>query len=735
MDEKKGFAAYRELARKHWKLTLGIILLCALGAYIASLFVTPVYQGTVRIRIDLSRSTGVLKTAIGTPFFVADPFQTQVNLIKSRVVAEGVVREMGLNIYIKEKPRNSSLEFTDPYFVQDFEGGTYLMLVRGDGFELQDSKKNSLGYGKFGEIFKADQFFFVVKEKGLRDGDRVTLVFSSIPGAAYDLVGRVKVLMEGPTEMMDIIVTASSPEQSARLANAYARQYSSFTTEMDRQRSATMRQFIEEQLVSLRAELDSLESDLAVMKKKYGIFEADLQGQMILESMGELEKERVELTSALAILKKQFPTAYDSSSILGSLSDSGYSMREAELVALRSERARLSSVYKPDHPAMQLLDAQIASLEKVLAANRIEVYRKGIAEIDQLYGNLEAQLGDFPAKMMELQRLNMRVEAGEDVYASLLRNLYEARMNEHQEYGIAVIVDSALPDPVPVQPKKKFNTLLGLLAGILLSVIAVFIIEALDVTAKSKSELERLLGTGCLAVVPRFDNDTGGMALAGEAFKLLALGLDYSKLRGEVKTIVVTSASAGEGKSTLAVGLARSLSDMGKRVLLVDSDMHKPALHERFNVPLMPGLSDVLAGKKNLSEVARPIDGVQLVTGGTIPPDPSILLTNESLDGLIAGTAGNFDYMIFDSPPILPVTDAVKIGGWASGVVLVVRYAQTRRSDAAEAVSRLKTGRCNTLGFVFNGVPLEIKRYTGKYHPSEKPAGWWARAFGRRRKK
>jgi len=727
MEERKGIRLYWDLIRKHWLMTAIITTLSVGASVVVSFMMKPVYQGTVRLRVDLARSTSVLKTAIGTPFFVADPFQTQVNLIRSRIIAERVVRRLGLNIAVKEKPGNARISFMDCNFPDGFPGGAYLLVAEGDSFRVEKAG-STVGGGRFGEPTVIENWSFVVNEEGLSPGDSVSIQILDVHGVAEGLLASVGVLMEGPTEIMDIMVSADTPEKAAMLTNAYAREYSRFIMEMDRERSRVLRGFIEEQLAEMRHELDSLGDLLANMRKEYGIFEPTVQSQIILGAMGELEKERVETNTSLDILKRQYPEAYEKSKSI--VPDTAYVVREMDLITLKNERAKLVSVYKPDHPTIKLLDSQIYNLEQSLMANRMALYERKSQELDRLYARYAGQLGDLPARVIEVERLAARVNAGEEVYSTLLRSLYEIRMNENQQTGVVVMVDTALPNPYPIQPKKRFNAALGFLAGILLSVIGIFILEALDVSTKSKRDLERLTRVTCLAVIPRTTDSESSRALSDESFKLLALSLDYTPMEGKIRTVAITSSTANEGKSTVALGLAKALVGMGKKVLLVDSDMRKPRLHDLFGVPLTPGLSDLLAGKRTAEEVMSSIDSIVLIPGGTVPADPSVLLTRENLENILTGIAGKFDYVVIDSPPILPVVDAVKIGGWASGSIMVARYGFSKKNEVAEAAERLRTSNAKLLGVVFNDVPLEVRRYTSKYYQDKRS---WKDMFRRRK--
>ncbi|MEO0212148.1 MAG: polysaccharide biosynthesis tyrosine autokinase [candidate division WOR-3 bacterium] len=725
MEDRKEIRFYWELFKKHW-LMVAAIMLGSVGASLVVSFTTkPVYQGTARMRVDLARSTSVLKTAVGTPFFVADPFQTQVNLIKSRIIAENVARRLGLNIFVAEKPPGAEISFCDCSFPDSFKGGSYTIISQGDSFRVERDGK-LVGRGRFGEPTPVENWSFTVKAEGLEPGQRVSINIVDLQAVAGDLQGRVMVLMEGPTEIMSLMLTAETPEKAAMLTNAYAREYSRFIMEMDKERSRLMRRFLEEQLADMRHELDSLGDLLVEMRKQYGVFEPTAQSQIILGAIDEIEKERVETRTALEILRKQYPSAYERSKKL--LPDTSYSMMEADLINLRNEKAKLLSMYKPDHPTIMLLDSQINTLEQAVIANRMAIYQKRLEELDALYGRYAAQMRDLPARIIEIERLAAKVEAGEEVYSALTKNLYEIKINENQETGIVVMVDSALPDPYPVQPRKKFNAALGFLAGLLLSILGIFLSESLDVSVRSKKVLERLTKATCLSVIPRAADSDSSRVFMEESFKLLGLSLDYIPTEDPAKVIVITSPVAGEGKSTVAVGVARALSGMGKRVLLVDGDMRKPRLHEIFGVPLTPGFSDILVGKARPDDVIVSLDGLAVIPGGTVPPDPSALLGRENLTRLVTETKERFDCIIFDCPPVLPVVDAVHMAGWASGVILVVRYGFSRKGNVAEAAERLRTGSIRLLGTVFNDVPLEIKRYTGKYYEKR---GFWKRIFRR----
>lgn len=271
------------------------------------------------------------------------------------------------------------------------------------------------------------------------------------------------------------------------------------------------------------------------------------------------------------------------------------------------------------------------------------------------------------------------------------------------EQVIAVtVVSGPTSGSAPVSPDLARHLGLGLLAGLVLGALLAVLRDLLDTTVRSSAVAAEVLGAPTLAVLDEDDED----ARRAEPVRQLRTGLAFLRPatgpgpRAEV--LVVTSARAGEGKTTTALDLARSFAETGKRVLLVESDLRRPGLAASLHLAAGPGLSEVLDGQAELTSALRDggVAGLQVLPAGSVPPNPAELLGSPSMADLVATLRSRYDRVLLDAPPVLPVTDAVVAAARTDGVLLLVRWGRTSRADVAEAVGMLERGRVTVLGGV-----------------------------------
>ena len=214
-------------------------------------------------------------------------------------------------------------------------------------------------------------------------------------------------------------------------------------------------------------------------------------------------------------------------------------------------------------------------------------------------------------------------------------------------------------------------------------------------------------------------------SLSAEAYRSLRTSIKFSLIDKPIKTIVVTSSLAGEGKSTVVVNLAYSLSQDGARVLVIDCDLRKPTIHENFLLANEKGLTDVLFGKSDLKGVTKKIeDSLFLITAGTILPNPAEILGSKEMENLIKELKINFDYIIIDTPPILPVSDTLLLVSKADATLIVVKARKTKEKMVKESYERLIEAKANVIGTVLNESDKSLdNKYCGNYGDGKNKKG------------
>jgi capsular exopolysaccharide synthesis family protein len=281
---------------------------------------------------------------------------------------------------------------------------------------------------------------------------------------------------------------------------------------------------------------------------------------------------------------------------------------------------------------------------------------------------------------------------------------------------LTVIKSASLPS-VPSSPRPKVNLALGLLIGLALGVGAAVLRETLDTTIKGKDDLQRLTGATPLGVIAH-DPDVTKRPLVvqieaqsprAETFRQLRTNLQFVDVDRPLKTVVLTSASAEEGKSTTACNLAITLAQAGVRTILVEADLRRPRVADYMGLEGAVGLTSVLTGLATLEEALQPWgrNSMWVLASGPLPPNPSEILGSHQMSELLKTLEDRADVIVFDSPPLLPVTDAAVLARQADGAVLVVRHGKTRREQVTRALEALQGVDARLLGTVLNWAPVK----------------------------
>ena len=314
----------------------------------------------------------------------------------------------------------------------------------------------------------------------------------------------------------------------------------------------------------------------------------------------------------------------------------------------------------------------------------------------------------------------------QQIYATLLSKYEEVRLARLENTPTVVLVEPAKIPEKPLRPRPLINTVLGGVVGLMIGGGVVFLIEYMDDTIKTPSDVDRIIDhpiVGYIFEMPLSGNNGKGRVYVGEnprspvaeAFRSLRTNLDFANEENPLKTILVTSSGAGEGKSTVSSNLAIAMAQGGKRVVLLDADLRKPQIHKIFNLSNQLGLRDYLDGQADMKSIVKSTaDKVHVITSGKSPLNPAELLSLPALKSLIDNLAKFWDYIIIDSPPMM-VTDPIVLSAKTDGVLVVVQPGQTRQYAMRGAIEKLKRANANMLGVVFNRITRQSTYYFQDY--------------------
>jgi capsular exopolysaccharide synthesis family protein len=377
-----------------------------------------------------------------------------------------------------------------------------------------------------------------------------------------------------------------------------------------------------------------------------------------------------------------------------------------------------------------------------IVEQEVEVHaaRSRAEEYNKLVAQMSSRLTDLPSQTLQYARLERDLKLNEKLYLTMKQKYEESRITEAGQMGKVRILDPALVAK-KVKPNKKMNLLFGVLIGLGLGIGYAFLREFMDNTVKAVEQLERK-GLTVLGIIPDMHHQAGGVikesvsspskggmdfrrrlityedpkSPVSESYRSLRTNITYATAESKIKSLLISSPQPGEGKSTTTANLAIAFAQLRKRTLLIDADLRKPVLHNVFDRTRGPGLAEYLIGEVvDVNTIIQPtkVENLFIITAGGLPPNPSELLGSSRMSELVDQLEHEWDMVLFDSPPIVAVTDASMISGEIDAIVMVVKAGQTDRAAVDRALDTIRNVKAPLVGVILNGASPET--LTGKY--------------------
>lgn len=481
------------------------------------------------------------------------------------------------------------------------------------------------------------------------------------------------------------------------------------------------------------AQLGIKVADLAAEKTQLQMLETKITPQefkaspgyiKLREKLDELEKERMRLDN-LGIM-------------FSGVSTVDKEIKEIEGELLQYKQPKESSVDPRIMRQWQDLRKSVLNKESEMELfnRRLESYKKAIA-------NYKTENPDILLKSLELQRLKRTKEIYEKIYNILLEKAEEERIKNASTSAGIKVVDVARMPKNPVAKNESRYYLLAIIFGLLFGVGLAFLLEYNDTTIKSNEDIEKYLGIPILGTIPHIDHHkkddikinrrssksskkttrtqyprnlldfSGDDSVIAEAYRSLRTNITFASPDHPVQALLLTSAGPGEGKSLTIANLAMAHAQMGKRTLLIDTDLRRPVLHHLFNLSREPGFSELFVETADYDKCIRPTghENMSIITAGIFTPNPAELIASHRMAQHIEYFRKNFDYIFFDTPPVVAVTDSVLLGAKIDGVLLVVKSHHTDREIAQRALRQLSNVNLKVIGTVLNDIDL-TQRYS-----------------------
>jgi capsular exopolysaccharide synthesis family protein len=687
-DDQIDLLEYWQVLRERYVVVLGVAAAIFVLALVLTLLATPVYRAssTLQIERDTMKIVDVEGLTPAESPMDRDFYQTQYELLKSRSLALRVVQDLKLE-----------------------------------------------RHEQYADVIEA------LEEDRAREGEAQA---AGAPGSRVPQRAREQALVEPVLEALTIEPVrnsrlvrvnfdSSDPALAARVANAYANAFIASNLERRFDASSYARKYLEERLAQLKARLEDSEKALVD-------FATDSQIVSVGDDKQSLSAQNLsELNAALAQAQDKrigAEAAWEQAS-------QGDGLGLPQVVAsqliqkLRESRSLLTAEYQQklgtfgaDYPSMRELAGRIAETDRQIAGEVNNIRTSIRLEYDTARQRellLEQRLQGLKDDVLDLQGRSIQYnilkrEAGTN------RELYDGLLQRYKEIGVVgsiganniSVIDRADVPERRHSPRLSLNLAVGLLLGGFAGVLAAFLLHHLDRTVHSPEALAKATQLPLLGAIPKLPAGITPVAAAAdlrsafaESYRSVRTALQFATSNGLPRSLLVTSASPSEGKTTTAMELARNIAQLGKRVVLVDADLRNPSIHRVTGLGNGIGLSNVLAGSAELTQVvqAGSEPTLSIITSGPLPPNPPELLAGDRLPALLQELRGRFDVVVLDGPPVLGLADAPLLAHQAEATILVATAEQTRKDALQGALGRLGAVQGRVIGTLLTRFDLSRK--------------------------
>ncbi|MGH7515071.1 MAG: polysaccharide biosynthesis tyrosine autokinase [Gemmatimonadales bacterium] len=751
--------------RRRYQLILAMTLVGAsIGLFLASRE-PATYHANAMLRFAGERQTltGDNDEAPGLPK-TTDPMMSIVELIKSRTVAGLVVDTLGLQLASWTPDFTTGL--LDGVHVDPRAAGDSVNLT----FRPNDvvaKRADRTVTAPYGQMINLGVVQFSVRSRPAME--TATLGIGGRESAIDGLLAGLLIARRTETDVIDVGYTAYDPVSAQRTVNSTVQAFQTLNVQWARERSRRRREFLGEQLAQTDSMLARAQGELANFRSRQQLassadkLKAEQETALQIETrMAELDADR----RTFSALQQQLKSGDEQARVqairaLGTAPGIGDNQAVGTIYhQLLIYQDRLDSMTtgpwkasatNPDVIQLKGLAASTTSKLEDAVASQMKTLDARMEAMAALRRQSGASIQVLPAMAEEEMRLNRRVDALAGLGDDLRKDYNKARMAEAVEAGDVDVVDMADVPYAPVLTASAVKLALGIVLGLMLGLLLAYLLEALNTSVRRPEDLEAVLHVPGLAVIPRISGGSGngrsrlrgllgsgkgarpgaGSPMSGgqtfsigiEAFRNLRTSLIWSDGGEALKTLVVTSAAPGEGKTLTAANLAVTLAYDGLRVLLVDCDIRRPRVHGLFHLPRAPGLMELLTASSAPGAPRLPairdtsVVGLSILPCGALPSNAANLLSGTRMKVLLQELREQYDIIVLDTPPVLATADAGIVASLTDGVLLVVRAGATDKNAAQRACQQLANVGARVIGTVLNDPGGQVAKEGDYYYP------------------
>ena len=745
----------------HWKVITVVAVVVVGAAYNSAKRAVTFYRSDASFQIG-SKKSGAMRPdepIVSEEALQTDPVLSEALILQTQKLALQVVDTLGLQLRLLDAGIPRGDIFDDVHVGSALPRDTFTLQLSGpSGYVLRDGRGGLIAAAGYSVPVRdtLHALSFTVHPSAVERSVRFVVIPRVAAGSAVR--GGLGFSVHPSTTVVDAWYQGTDQSLAPYILNAAMDALSSNCVQRLRDLSTQRETYLKQQLAEASANYTRALTALQRYKEEEGTVDVSAEEQALLNSVQTLDRERQQQRENLALLQGILTSDTSHSVTVETLNrlaaipnmsaNTAIAFQLQNLLKLYDDRRSITAGalgLREDNPSVQALEERIQQAGRALrqeAQATAEGIRANIAGLDGRIQGLRGRLARFPGKETQVGKLQLDASLYNDTYRYLMTQLQSAQLASATIAPYIQVVEYAtVGGRIGVTTRQR--VVVGLLVGLFLGIVLAFFLEYLDQTIKSASDVERALKIPVLGLIP-FDprgarhlhaGRRHGIALitnaapddpTSEAYRVLRTNVTFvSAEQRALQVMCVTSPGPCEGKSTTAANLAITLAQQGSHTLLVDADLRRPLVHRAFNLVQEPGLTDILIGGSAAREAIRPnvIKGLDILPGGALPPNPSELLGSEAMHHLLGELRGQYDTIIFDTPPALAVTDATVLGTNADAVILVVPVGETEETAAQRAVESFRRVQGRVAGAVLNGVVKTRYRYYYYYYGKDSRGG------------
>ena len=768
----------------HWPWFVASVLFCVVCAFAYLKVATPVYNvsATVLIKDDkkgggATMTSELEKMGLGGMMTSTSNVDNEIEVLKSKSLALEVLEQ--LNLYVSYRNEDGWLPKemyrTSPVLVsltsQEADQLPKPMKVKMNlldpgkmDVEIEVGKKKYQKHlDKLPAVLPTDEgtvAFLANTDTLVEKWGEVQHVTATIGKPMAVAKGYIRTMSIAPTSkttsVVNISIHNSNTQRGKDFINKLIEVYNINTNNDKNEVAQKTAEFIDERIAIISKELGSTEQDLETFKRSAGITDLSSEAKIALEGNAEYEKRRVENQTQISLVKDlQRYLQGNEYEVLPSnvgLQDAALAAAIAKYNEMLMERNRLLRTSTENNPTIINLTSSIHAMRANVVAS-MDATLKGLqitkADLQREAKRFSQRISDAPTQERQFVSIARQQEIKAGLYLMLLQKREENAITLAATANNAKIIDAAIPDEVPVAPKKMMILLAALVLGVGIPVGIIYLISLTKVTIEGRADVEKLTTLPVIGDIPVADGLKGSSIavfenqnnLMSETFRGIRTNLQFLLEEGQ-KVIMVTSTVSGEGKSFVSANTAISLSLLGKKVVIVGLDIRKPGLNKVFNLSAKEqGITQFLTDpKRNIMDLVQQSDinaNLFILPGGAVPPNPTELLARKGLEEAIKQLKEHFDYVVLDTAPIGMVTDTLLIARTADLTMYVCRADYTRKSEFSLVNELAAVNKLPCISIAINGLDLNKKKYGyyygygkyGKYYGYGKRYGYGENDF------